>query len=169
MDITLGMQVEFFIWSMIAGLFSGLLYDVFRALRKMTNPKSVTVLMQDILFIVLIAITVFIVSFTVGRGYIRWFEMFGVLCGFILYRLAFRDAVVKILIKLAEFLIKAAIIAVKILLFPFKIIYVTLIKPIKFIFWYVRRRAQKSGSALKIRKERASRGLKNFMHASRKK
>jgi len=169
MDITLEMQLEFFIWSVIAGLGSGLLYDCFRALRKMTKPKGGSILAQDILFLVMVALVVFVVSFTVGRGYIRWFEMFGVICGFVLYRLAFRDAIVAILIKIVEFLIKTLIIAVKIVLFPLKILYKILIKPFNVIIWHTRRKAKKTGSALKIRRERLARGFKNFRFAARKK
>ena len=169
MNITLEMQLEFFIWSVIAGLGSGLLYDCFRALRKMTKPKSGSILAQDILFLAMVALIVFVVSFTVGRGYIRWFEMFGVLCGFVLYRFAFRSAIVLLLIKIIEFLIKTLIIVVKIVLFPLKIIYKFLIKPFNVIIWYTRRKAKKTGSALKIRRERLSRGFKNFRFAARKK
>jgi len=169
MGITFGMQLEFFIWSAIAGLFSGLLYDFFRAARVLLKPKAVTIMIHDIIFLIVLAIVIFVLSFTVGRGELRFFEFIAIFCGFALYRLAFRDSIVKILVALARFLLKVVIIILKIIIFPLKIIYKTLIKPIRIIIWYVRRKSQKTSSAIKIRRERLARGLKNFKFAAKKK
>jgi len=87
----------------------------------------------------------------------------------VLYRLAFRDAIVKFLVALAKFLFKTVILILKIILFPFRIIYKVLEKPIRVIIWYVRKNSQRTGNALKIRRERLSRGLKNFKFATKKK
>jgi spore cortex biosynthesis protein YabQ len=169
MGITLEMQLEFFIWSLISGLFSGLSYDFFRLARKMTNPKIGTIIIHDILFLALAAVSIFAVSLTVGRGYLRFFEFFGVFCGFALYRLAFGDSVVNILTAIIRFLIKTTILIAKIVFFPFIIVYKILRKPVNIIIWRTKRTAKKTGSAFKIRRERLLRGVKNSIFAARKK
>jgi len=169
MGITLEMQLEFFIWSVITGLFAGLLYDCFRTIRVMMKSKNGAIIAHDIIFLVLMGIVIFILSFTAGRGELRFFEFAAILCGFVLYRFAFKDSVVKLLTAFVNFLIKVVIIIIKIMIFPLKIFYKVVIKPINIIIWYVRRKAKKGGSALKVRRERWSRGIKNFMLNSRKK
>ena len=169
MGITIEMQVEFFIWSLITGLISGLLYDFFRAARQLTKPKNSTIIAHDILFLVITAIFVFVLSFTAGRGELRFFEFLGIICGFILYRLAFRDTIVKILSACARFLVKIVITILKIVLFPLRIIYKVLKKPLNIIIWHSKARARKTSSAIKIRRERLSRGVKNLKFALKKK
>jgi len=169
MGVTLEMQLEFFIWSIITGLFSGFLYDIFRLARKLTNPKAGTIIFHDILFLVFAAIVVSVLSFTAGRGEVRLFEFVGIFFGFVLYRFAFKDSVVKVLEKLVKFFAKLVIFIVKIVLFPLVFIYKILKKPIGIIVWYTRKSAVKTGLAVKIRRERFSRGLKNFVFAVRKK
>ena len=169
MEITLDMQLGFFIWSLIAGLASGFVYDVFRAIREMTKPKVGTIIVHDIIFLVVVAILIFILSTTVGRGYLRFFEFAGILCGFLLYRIAFKNFVVKFLTALTKMLIKIMIIFVKIIFFPFNIIYKILKKPVGIIIWHSKRTKQKAGNALKIRRERVLRNVKNSLSALRKK
>ena len=169
MGITLEMQLEFFIWSVIVGLLSGLIYDVFRTIRTMRKPKNASVMVHDILFIVLVAIAVFALSVTVGRGELRFFEFAGILCGFVLYRLAFKDSIVKMLCAFVRFLIKCVVVLIKILMFPLVVVWKMLKKPINIIVWYVQRKAQRGGSAIKIRRERYMRSVKNFILCTRKK
>jgi len=169
MGITLDVQIDFLIWSMIAGLFSGFVYDVFRAIREMTNPKNGTIIVHDIIFLVVTAILAFSLSATVGRGYLRFFEFLGMLCGFVLYRLAFKNSVVKFFEVITKFAIKIAIIFVKIIFFPFNIIYKILKKPINIIIWHSKRTKQKASFALKIKRERALRNIKNSLSSLRKK
>jgi len=169
MGITLDIQIEFFIWSLITGLFSGLVYDIFRAVREMTNPKNGTIIIHDILFLVFAAFAIFTVSVTVGRGYLRFFEFFGVFLGFILYRTAFKNSVVKLMIKIVKFIIKIMFICMKIIFFPFIFIYKILKKPISVIIWRTKRKTQKANLAIKIRRERLFRNVKNSLSAIKKK
>ena len=169
MGITLEMQIEFFVWSVITGLFSGFIYDFFRTVRVMAKPKNSTIIVHDILFLVILALGAFVLSFTVGRGELRLFEFIGIFCGFILYRWMFKDSVIKILIRTVKSLIKISIFVIKIVIFPLKIIYKILEKPFNIIIWHTRRKRQKAGLAFKIKRERVSRSVKNFLLAVRKK
>jgi len=163
------MQLEFLIWSLIAGLIAGFIYDVFRTIRTMTNPKSGTIIIHDILFLVFAAIMMFVLSVTVGRGYLRFFEFLGVFLGFVLYRTAFKNSVVKFLTAVTNFIIKIAFIFAKIIFFPFILIYKILKKPISVIIWRTKRKTQKVNSAMKIRRDRALRNLKSSLFAAKKK
>jgi len=169
MGFTLDAQLEFFIWSMLAGLFAGFVYDIFRTIRAMAKPKNGTIIVHDILFLVFTAFIIFILSVTVGRGYLRFFEFLGVCLGFVLYRIAFKNSVVKIMMAITKFFIKIMIIFMKIIFFPFNVIYKILRKPVNLIIWHTKRKTQKANSAIKIKRERILRGAKNLLFAVKKK
>jgi len=169
MQTTLSSQIEFFIWTLIAGVSLGALYDLFRALRKMRKSGVRAIIFQDVVFLIITALVIFASAYFINDGEMRWYGIFGVICGFIIYRVTVGDAVLNALVAFTRFLIKTVLVIIKILLFPVKIIYKILKKPLNIIFWYTRRGAKRTGSAFKIGKERVLRQIKNSVKILKKK
>lgn len=58
MPLGLNMQVNLVIYSLIGGIITGILFDIYRGIRGL-NPLKILNVIEDLLFCVLIALTVF--------------------------------------------------------------------------------------------------------------
>ncbi len=113
-----------FIFSCIAGIVLGIVYDFFRAFRIIVPHNRILVMFEDIIFFLIYIIT--LVSFTsaFARGEFRVFYIFGNILGFILYFFSVGRIAVLIIRKLVM-LIKSVLMF---LLKPFFILYITMRK-----------------------------------------
>ena len=78
-------QLSGLFYSVIMGVIFGILYDVLRALRIITNIKNITVFFQDILYCFIIANITFIYFLSVTKGEVRFYILIGTLVGFLAY------------------------------------------------------------------------------------
>ena len=113
-------QVLTFIIFILNGFLIGLLFDIFRVLRKsFKTPDSITY-MQDILFWILSGFLTIFTILKFNNGEIRFFIFFGIFLGFSIYMLVFSSLFIKVSVSILTLLKKA-----------FKILFII---PFKFIF-----------------------------------
>jgi spore cortex biosynthesis protein YabQ len=83
MVIPLSLQAKFVIYSILAGILTGLLFDFYRVFRGFESIPKIFIIIEDILFWILVSIIVFIFLLYTNQalitGYIYAFIAFGIL------------------------------------------------------------------------------------------
>lgn len=154
-------QAQLFLIFVINGIIIGLLFDIFRILRKSFHTSDRITYLQDVLFWILTGIILLYSIFTFNNGEIRLFMFLGVLIGCILYLLIFSSHFIKINVKIILCLKNIIRKVFSILLIPFQSIYRILRnifkKPISFIIINIRKISTKfmknSVNSFKIHKK----------------
>ena len=85
MGISVPEQLWTFLYSIAYGVALGVFYDLFRVLRLIFIPSSVSVFIQDVLFWIISGIVTFMYMFSFNDGMIRFYMLCGVFLGWILY------------------------------------------------------------------------------------
>ena len=102
-EISNKLQAVSFLYSIGLGVIYSAFYDVFRALRTVSNPKGIEVFIQDIIYFLIISFTTFIFLLSLTNGEIRVYILFGILLGFC----GFYFTVSKYFLKMLSFVFKA--------------------------------------------------------------
>lgn len=132
MILSIGFQAHLFITAVMAGIISGAAYDVIRIFRRIAAHSIQAVNAEDILYWVLASAAVFVVFLRENSGEIRPFMIMGVFLGLIIYFLAVSPlviacaiyiknivvAVIKILLRILEYLLLLFMPLLKILTYP---------------------------------------------------
>lgn len=77
-----------FFFCVLAGVALSVFADVLRALRKYGKLGDVAVFLTDMLFCIITAVITFLMQFIYSNGSIRFYILFGELCGFVAARIA---------------------------------------------------------------------------------
>ncbi len=99
-------QAHLFLIFILNGILIGIVFDIFRILRKSFNTPNIVTYIEDILFWFIAALIVLYSLFVFNNGEIRGFIFIGLICGIVLYMLFFSKLVVKISVKIILFLKK---------------------------------------------------------------
>lgn len=86
--IVISHQLWEFLWSVLLGLAFGFLYDLLRFLRRFFKPVNIEIIIAnflDFLYLVFCGIAYSIFLYAASNGRFRWFTLFGIFCGFVLY------------------------------------------------------------------------------------
>ena len=114
----------------ITGILIGLLFDIFRILRKSFRTADWITYIQDVLFWILAGSMMLFSIFTFNHGEIRSYVFIGILIGIVIYMLAISKLVVKSSVTIILFV-------KKILSYPIhlieRIVKIIMINPILFI------------------------------------
>lgn len=78
-------QVYTFLYSIIFGIFLGLLYDIFRIVRLLASWKNISIFFQDILYFFISGIFTFIFILCYNQGIIRFYIFIAIFLGWTLY------------------------------------------------------------------------------------
>jgi len=116
-------QANLFLIFVINGLIIGLLFDVFRILRKSFKTSDLITILQDILFWILTGIIILYSIFVFNNGEIRFFMFIGIFLGAGLYMLLLSKYVIKFSVTIISILKKIISFILKIILFPLQWIY----------------------------------------------
>ena len=123
----------------ITGILIGLLFDIFRILRKSFHTADWITYIQDVLFWILAGSMMLFSIFTFNHGEIRSYVFIGILVGIVIYMLAISKLVVKSSVTIILFI-------KKILSYPIhlieKIVKIIIINPILFIAKKGKRKVQ---------------------------
>lgn len=122
-------QCYLFLVYTINGFFIGILFDIFRVLRKSFETNDITTYFEDILFWLLTGLSLLYSIFTFSNGEIRLYMFLGVFLGCLTYMMLISKYFIKINVKIVVFLKKIFGIIFSILLLPIKFLF----KPIRFI------------------------------------
>lgn len=130
-------QAYLFLIFTINGILIGILFDIFRVLRKSFKTADIITYIQDVLFWILTGFILLYSVFTFSNGEIRFYMFLGVFIGGLVYMLMFSKYFININVKIVsifKFIIQKII---SIIIFPIKIIIKftkkIFFKPIKFI------------------------------------
>jgi len=116
-------QANLFLIFVINGLIIGLLFDVFRILRKSFKTSDLITILQDILFWILTGIIILYSIFVFNNGEIRFFMFIGIFLGAGLYMLLLSKYVIKFSVTIISILKKIISFILKIIFFPLQWIY----------------------------------------------
>ena len=84
-EVSLTQQCMFFLWSVVLGIVTGILYDVFRIIRIAFRHNAVMVFFEDILFCMMTSCMLILMIFCANYGIVRWFSVMGCAAGFFIY------------------------------------------------------------------------------------
>lgn len=87
MELTFAEQSLAFLFSIILGVFLGVIYGVFKFVRVAFNLKKAAVFLADFLFMIICAFSLFFLSLGYIDGFARFYTFFGATLGLLIYRL----------------------------------------------------------------------------------
>ena len=95
MNETLAMQLIIFGYSCVLGAGLGLLYDFFRIIRMMINPRNIAVFIQDIIYFIISGLITFLFVLGFNRGEARFYILAGEGIGWIIYHITLGEVIYK--------------------------------------------------------------------------
>ena len=130
-------QSYLFLIFTINGIVIGILFDIFRILRRSFKTSDIITYIQDILFWILTGLILLYSIFTFSNGEIRLYMFFGVFIGCLIYMLIFSKYFININVKIILIIKKIVGKIITIILYPIKILIHIIkkifFKPINFI------------------------------------
>lgn len=116
-------QASLFLIFTIEGIIIGLIFDIFRILRKSFKTSDVVTYIEDILFWLITGVLILYTIFVFNYGEIRLFMFVGLFLGAMFYMLLISKYVIKISVAIIGLLKKIIALIFKIIIYPFQIIY----------------------------------------------
>ena len=136
-------QLELFLIFITNGIIIGILFDIFRVLRKTFKTNDIVTYLEDILFWILTGIIVLYSIFTFNNGEIRLFMFIAIFIGAVIYLFLFSSYFIKINVTILNILKNIILKIIKIIGIPFKYICMFIrkifFKPISFIIINLRK------------------------------
>lgn len=113
-------QAYLFLIFIINGILIGLLFDFFRILRKTFKTKDLITYIQDIIFWILTGFIMLYSTFTFNNGEIRIFMFIAILLGVVFYMMLISSYVIKVNVRIINFIKDIILKIFNIILMPFK-------------------------------------------------
>lgn len=136
-------QTSLFIIFLINGLIIGLLFDIFRILRKTIKTSDFFTYIEDFIFWILTGIILLYSIFKYNNGEIRLFMFVAALLGVIIYILTISSYIIKINVAVINFIKKIIITVFSFIFTPFRKFFSFIKKrffnPISFIIINIRK------------------------------
>ena len=117
-------QMYLFLIFIVDGILIGLLFDFFRIARKVFQTSDVMTYVEDILFWILTGFIVLYSIFVFNNGELRLFMFLGILLGAFIYMLWISSYIIKINVKIINFIKKV----LSIILTPFHFVFINIRK-----------------------------------------
>ena len=126
MNLSLSFQLQGFVISIVAGVFLGAYYDIFRIFRTVFQSENRAVFFQDLFYMISAAFVTFLLSLGVNYGEVRFYILAGEIIGWCLYYLTVGMVTIRVFQFVSKILHKLFInpikkIMVKIFHFIFRI------------------------------------------------
>ncbi|MBQ2917580.1 MAG: spore cortex biosynthesis protein YabQ [Clostridia bacterium] len=126
------------------GFLIGLLFDIFRILRKSFKTADFITYLQDILFWIITGFIILYSIFKFNNGELRGFIFIGIFCGVLTYMLIFSKIFIKINLSIINFFKKAIHFVIIVpVLFISKFLKKIIFKPISFLIINLRKSLSK--------------------------
>lgn len=154
MHITYGVDLSYFIWSFAGGAVLALIYDIFRTMRRVSRASVFGINAEDMLFLVFAGALMFYIAYTQNNGRLRWHGFLGTVCGFLAFRIIFRDRIVKCMTFVYGLFAAAAMWIIKAVMLPVQLICRMISKPLTVIGWYSRKKLSEVNNAARVRHEK---------------
>ena len=108
-------QTYLFMVFSLVGIIIGILFDIFRILRKTFKTKDFITYIEDITFWVITGIIILVAMYVFCDGQLRFFMILGIVLGTILYMVTFSRYVIKVSIFIIN-------IVKKIIIYPIRLV-----------------------------------------------
>ena len=142
-------QANLFLIFTINGIAIGILFDIFRILRKSFKTSDIVTYMQDLLFWILTGFILLYSIFTFSNGEVRFYMFLGVFLGCLIYMILFSKYFININVKIIKIIKKIVSIIFIPINLTIKFIKKLIIKPINFITINISKFKIKSQNKLK--------------------
>ena len=126
-------QLSNFIYFIIIGMILGVVFDIFRILRKSFKTSDIITNIQDILFGIITGMILLSSIFLFNNGELRLYLFLGIAFGIIIYMLSISKYFIKINVIIINFIKRIIILITKPFIFLLKFIKKLFFKPISFI------------------------------------
>lgn len=123
MSDLIGLQMQFFLMSILSGIILLVVYDILRIFRRIIKHSRVMVSIEDILFWILGSIFIFVMMFKQNNGTIRGFAIMGMVIGMFLYNFFLSIYVVNISSKMINLILSVIKKIIGFILTPFKFVF----------------------------------------------
>ncbi len=104
MQVDISGQVIIFIYSILSGALLSFIYDLFRVKRKLAKTSSIPLFFEDLIFWIIVSIVMFAVVYRSNDGELRGYILIGTLIGVVLYMLLLSRTVIRVTIRIVEFI-----------------------------------------------------------------
>lgn len=105
-------QAYIFMVFTIVGMIIGILFDIFRILRKTIKTNDIMTYVEDVLFWIITGIIIIYSMYVFCNGELRFFMIIGIIMGSIMYLITLSKYVIKISVLLIETIKKIVIIPI---------------------------------------------------------
>ncbi|KAJ50946.1 spore cortex biosynthesis protein YabQ [Clostridium tetanomorphum] len=122
MIISINHQLRLLIFSLLSGILTGILFDIYRVIRGLENPNKVVTFIEDMLFWILSGIVVFIFLLYTNYAYIGFYVYLFIAIGIYFYIKLISKTYIKIQYKLIKSVGKFLRIMKNNILFPIEVI-----------------------------------------------
>ena len=112
-----------FLIFILNGIIIGIIFDIFRILRKSFKTPNIVTYIEDVMFWVISALIVMYSLFVFNNGEFRAYIFIGILLGACIYMLFFSKIVINVSVAIIDFVKKCILFIIKIVSYPAKIIY----------------------------------------------
>ena len=135
MENTISSQAYSFFIYFISGMIIGIIFDIFRILRKSFKTNDFVTYIEDILFWIITGIFLIFILFKFSFGQIRFYTIFALIIGFVLYLFTISKLFIKVSVIIILFIKKIVGKILRILFYPIKILF----KPFSFFVINIRK------------------------------
>jgi spore cortex biosynthesis protein YabQ len=111
-------QVRLIAFSLLAGVITGVFFDIYRLIRGFQNPNKFLTVVQDLLFWVLTSIVIFVFLMYTNEGYINFYVYVCLIVGVYLYLKRLSKVFINVQYKLLKFNGKAFRVVLNAILYP---------------------------------------------------
>jgi len=122
MILSMANQTTFFMLTLLIGVVSGFIYDIFRIMRKLVKHPDILIQFEDLLYWLVVSILVFYFILHRNSGEVRVYAIIGVFSGMCLYFITLSILVIKVSVFIIEIIKKIISTAIYLMLFPLKLL-----------------------------------------------
>lgn len=131
-------QLQSFLIFTILGILIGIIFDIFRILRKTFKTADIITYIQDVIFWIITGGLILLSIFIFNNGELRFYLFIGIFIGLVVYMLSLSKYFIKINVFIINLIKKIISKILQIILKPVKILFIfikkIIFKPISFIF-----------------------------------
>lgn len=121
-------QAYLFLVFSITGVIIGVLFDIFRILRRTIKTSNIITYIEDVLFWILTGLLILYNIWYFNNGEIRIYMFLGIVIGVLIYMLTLSNILIKIFSKILQTIIKVIELPIKTIFAFFRKIFTIIIK-----------------------------------------
>jgi spore cortex biosynthesis protein YabQ len=115
-------QFNLLIFSLLAGVITGILFDFYRVTRGINDPNKIITFIEDTLFWILVSIIIFIFLLYMSYAYMRGYVYISIAVGIIIYMSFISKYFIRLLYRVVNRITKIIRISFILLLYPFNLL-----------------------------------------------